>query len=160
MAINGKERLYVSSGGAGQADVSVDEIAEYASQEGGAVAWSDITGKPAVIGAGADAAAARTAIGAGTSSLSLGTTSATALAGNTAIPAAATTTPAGLGTAAVGTGTTWARADHVHALPTGAQVLATGYTIGTVALAAVAPTDTLNAAIAKLEKRIADLEAV
>lgn len=33
---------------------------------GGSVAWADITGKPAVIAAGADQAAARTAIGAGT----------------------------------------------------------------------------------------------
>lgn len=49
---------------------------------GGATAWADITGKPAVIAAGADQASARTAIGAGTSNLALGTTAATALAGN------------------------------------------------------------------------------
>lgn len=49
---------------------------------GGSVAWGDITGKPAVIGAGATAADARTAIGAGTSSLALGTTSTTAKAGD------------------------------------------------------------------------------
>ncbi|AUX81763.1 hypothetical protein SEA_CIAO_16 [Mycobacterium phage Ciao] len=35
----------------------------------------------------------------------------------------------------------------------------TGYTIGTVPEAAVAATDTMAQAIAKLEKRIADLEA-
>jgi hypothetical protein len=35
-----------------------------------------------------------------------------------AVPVASTTTPAALGTAAVGVGTTWARADHVHPLPT------------------------------------------
>lgn len=39
-----------------------------------------------------------------------------------AIPVASSTTPAALGTAAVGSGTTWARADHVHAMPTAAQV--------------------------------------
>lgn len=39
-----------------------------------------------------------------------------------AIPVASSTTPAPLGTAAVGTGTTWARADHVHNMPTAAQV--------------------------------------
>ncbi|QJD49582.1 hypothetical protein HWD32_gp04 [Gordonia phage Secretariat] len=44
--------------------------------------WSEVTSKPAVIAAGADAAAARTAIGAGTSNLILGTTSSTAKAGN------------------------------------------------------------------------------
>ena len=49
------------------------------------VAWTGITGKPAVIAAGADAAAARAAIGAGTSSLGLGTTAGTALAGNTVV---------------------------------------------------------------------------
>ena len=38
------------------------------------------------------------------------------------IPVASSTTPANLGTAAVGTGTTWARADHVHAMPTAANV--------------------------------------
>ena len=41
---------------------------------------------------------------------------------SSAIPAASSTTPAALGAAAVGTGTTWARADHVHAMPTAAQV--------------------------------------
>ena len=39
-----------------------------------------------------------------------------------AIPAASSTIPAALGTATVGVGTTWARADHVHAMPTAAQV--------------------------------------
>ena len=48
----------------------------------GSVAWADITGKPAVIGAGATQAAARSAIGAGTSSLALGTTSSTAKVGD------------------------------------------------------------------------------
>lgn len=65
----------------------VPELAkEVASQieTGGAVAtWDTLDGKPAVIAAGADQAAARTAIGAGTSSLALGTTASTALAGNT-----------------------------------------------------------------------------
>lgn len=39
-----------------------------------------------------------------------------------AIPSASSTTPADLGTAAVGTGTTWARADHVHKMPTASDV--------------------------------------
>ena len=47
-----------------------------------APAWSSITGKPAVIAAGADQATARAAIGAGTSSLVLGTTGSTAKAGD------------------------------------------------------------------------------
>lgn len=50
--------------------------------DGGAAAWADITGKPAVIAAGADQAAARTAIGAGTSSVVVGTGATNAAAGN------------------------------------------------------------------------------
>lgn len=46
--------------------------------------WSELAGKPAVIGAGATQADARTAIGAGTSSLAIGTTATTAAAGNRA----------------------------------------------------------------------------
>lgn len=48
----------------------------------GSVAWGDVTDKPAFIGAGSTAAAARTVIGAGTSDLALGTTSTTAKAGD------------------------------------------------------------------------------
>ena len=44
--------------------------------------WTTLSGKPAVIAAGADAAAARTAIGAGTSNLAIGTTAGTAKAGD------------------------------------------------------------------------------
>lgn len=49
-----------------------------------AATWANLSGKPAVIGAGADAASARTAIGAGTgnSNLAIGTTASTAAAGN------------------------------------------------------------------------------
>lgn len=49
---------------------------------GGTVAWDDVTDKPAVIAAGATQTAARTAIGAGTSNLTLGTTGTTAAAGD------------------------------------------------------------------------------
>lgn len=47
-----------------------------------APAWADVTGKPAVIAAGEDAAAARAAIGAGTSSVTVGTGASNAKAGN------------------------------------------------------------------------------
>lgn len=57
---------------------------------GGPTAWADITGKPAVIAAGATAADARTAIGAGTSNLVIGVGAGNAMAGNTTIPAAPT----------------------------------------------------------------------
>lgn len=49
---------------------------------GGQASWTDLTDKPAVIAAGATAAEARTAIGAGTSNLTIGTTASTAKAGN------------------------------------------------------------------------------
>lgn len=44
--------------------------------------WADISGKPAVVAAGADAAAARAEIGAGTSNLKVGTAATDAKAGN------------------------------------------------------------------------------
>lgn len=55
------------------------------------VGWGEVTGKPAVIAAGATQAAARTAIGAGTSSLAIGTTSTTAMAGNKFVQGATVT---------------------------------------------------------------------
>lgn len=48
----------------------------------GTTDWNGLSNKPAVIAAGADAAAARSAIGAGTSSLAIGTTPGTAKAGD------------------------------------------------------------------------------
>lgn len=57
------------------------------------VTWATLSGKPAVIAGGADQAAARAAIGAGTgnSNLAIGTTATTALAGNTALLVIGTT---------------------------------------------------------------------
>ena len=50
------------------------------------------------------------------------------------IPAASTTAPANLAAnAAVGTGTTWARSNHVHKLPTAADVGAMAAVTGTTA---------------------------
>lgn len=51
---------------------------------GGVPTWSTISGKPAVVAEGATQADARTAIGAGTSDLAIGTTGTTAAAGNRA----------------------------------------------------------------------------
>lgn len=80
---------------------------------GGSVAWGDITGKPAVIAAGANAAAARTAIGAGTSSLVIGTTASTAMAGDkfaqgSAVSNVGSQTVSGEGVASVATSATTA----------------------------------------------------
>lgn len=50
------------------------------------------------------------------------TSAVSAHAGTAGHEALSSTTPAALGTAAVGTGTTTARADHVHAMPTAANV--------------------------------------
>lgn len=49
---------------------------------GGVSSWNDLQDKPSVIAAGSDATTARSAIGAGTSSLQLGSTSTTAKAGD------------------------------------------------------------------------------
>lgn len=71
---------------------------EVASQiDGGAdntVTWDGVTDKPAVIAAGDTQAAARAAIGAGTSNLVIGTTASTAKAGNAVQTAAQTTATA------------------------------------------------------------------
>src|SRR5690606_25975958 len=104
-----------------------------------------------------DAAAARTAIGAGTSNLTIGTTATTALAGDTVIPAASTTAPAALAAAAaVGTGTTFARADHVHAIPGASNGTLRGTVLRAAAQADSTATDVaglvadFNALLAKL----------
>ena len=55
--------------------------------------WANISGKPAVVASGADAAAARASIGAGTSNLVIGNTADTAMAGNTVIPTIPATLP-------------------------------------------------------------------
>ena len=77
------------------------------------VGWEDVTDKPAVIAAGANQAAARTAIGAGTSSLVIGTTSSTAMAGDKFVQGASVTnvgtqTVAGADAEAVATSATTA----------------------------------------------------
>lgn len=69
-------------------------------------AWGDVTGKPAVIAAGATQADARAAIGAGTSNLALGSTSSTAMPGDTAIPSS----PGDIGAATATQGTQGATA--------------------------------------------------
>lgn len=99
------------------------------------VAWGDITGKPAVIAAGADQAAARTAIGAGTGS------------SNLAVGSAVPKTSTANGTA--GTATSAAREDHQHPDPTIARV--TG-------LQAALDAKATSAALAALEARVAVLE--
>ena len=117
MAMTAAQKM-MSQGMPGELAKVVQEVISSAS---GSVTSAEITDATAVgrsVLTAADATTARTAIGAGTSNLALGTTESTALAGNTAIPAAASTAPAALAAAAaVGVGTTWARADHVHAIP-------------------------------------------
>lgn len=101
----------------------------------------------------ADAAAARTAIGAGTGN-------------GTSSLVVATTAPAALAAAAaVGTGTTAARADHVHPFPTAAQVgaAATSHnqaaTTVTVAASAGIVGANVQLVLADLAARIVALES-
>lgn len=111
-------------------------------------------------------AALTSAQAAGTPSIrALGTTATTALAGNTPLLAVATTPPAALAaTAAVGTATTAARADHVHAFPTAAQVGAAAtshsHTATLVLATAIAPGTgtTVQAILGELAARITALE--
>lgn len=110
MALNGKERLYVSEG-VGRASVSVDEIAGYVGGSSGDVTASQISDSTATgraVLTAEDAAAARAAIGAGTSSLAIGTTSSTAKAGDYAPPAGSA---AMLTTGTDTTQRTWTAAD-------------------------------------------------
>lgn len=62
----------------------IQAVGNVAESDGGGdpATWDTLVGKPAVIAAGADAAAARTAIGAGTSNLVIGTSASQAKAGN------------------------------------------------------------------------------
>ena len=106
--------------------------------------WTSLSGRPAVIAAGVDAAAARAAIGAGTSSLVVGTGTTDAKAGNYS-PPAATATAQGiveLATPAEAlTGTDTARA------VTPAGVKAVADTLLTTAAAPELIRDTMGAAL-------------
>ena len=111
-----------------------------------ALVWSDISsGHPSVI-AGTGLSGTGSIASNVTLSVAYGTAAGTAAQGNdsrilngqtaygwgnhasagyalsSSLPVASSTTPSALGTATVGTGTTWARADHVHAMPTASQV--------------------------------------
>lgn len=70
--------------GAGTSNLAIGTTATTAKAGNYAPTWTEVTGKPAVIGAGADQAAARAAIGAGigNSNLVVGTTATQAKAGN------------------------------------------------------------------------------
>lgn len=116
---------------------------------GSTVTAADITDATAVgrnVLKATDAAAARTAIGAGTgngaSNLVVATTAPVALAAD----------------AAVGTGTTAARADHVHPLPTAAQVGAAA-TTHTHAATAVTVAGSTGIVGANVQLVLADLAA-
>lgn len=119
---------------------------------GGAVAWSDIADKPAVIAEGATQADARTAIGAGTgngsSNLAVGSTVGAALAS----------------AAGAGASTQAARADHVHPFPTAANVGAAAashaHTATQVTATAIGPgtATTVQGILAELAARITALE--
>lgn len=75
--------VVIESGDVASAPPGAIPVAMFSDQaSGGGETWQTLPGKPAVIAAGADQAAARTSIGAGTSNLAIGTTASTAKAGN------------------------------------------------------------------------------
>lgn len=136
----------------GMAPELAKELAKAINEGGGVdptVAWDDVADKPAVIAAGDTQAAARSAIGAGTSNLAIGTTASTAKAGNyvpswddvTGKPA---TFPPVIGTTA-----TTAKAG--NAVQTAAQTTATAIAPGTAT--------NVQGILAELAARIAALEA-
>ena len=116
--------------------------------------WSTISGKPAVVAEGATQADARTAIGAGTSNLTIGTTGTTAAAGNraatetaTGMVELATTTEATTGTDTVRAVTpagvkavadTKANVSHTHTASQVSDSTATGRALVTATDAAAA----------------------
>ena len=76
-------RTYVLADSPASTLTNWKEITAYSAPSGGgSTDWGDITNMPTVIAAGADQASARSAIGAGTSNLAIGTTATTAAAGN------------------------------------------------------------------------------
>lgn len=82
---NGRTYVVGKSGLAADAPSYAVPINLYSDIEGGGgggETWETLPGKPAVIAAGADQATARAAIGAGTSSLVVGTSASQAKAGN------------------------------------------------------------------------------
>ena len=136
-----------------------------------AATWANLAGKPAVIAEGATQAAARTAIGAGTSSLVLGTGADQAMPGNTTIPAAATWANLPGKPAVIGAGADAAAARTAIGAGTGNSNLAIGTTASTAAagnhthaFSALAGTvadvtgANLQAILEDLAGRIADLE--
>ena len=106
-ALNGKAPL-TGAGTSGTWPISITGNAATAP-------WDGISGKPAVIASGTDMAEARAAIGAGTSSLALGSAAGAALAASGSAGSAATA----------------AKSDHVHPFPTAADVGAVAASGGT-----------------------------
>lgn len=116
--------------------------------------WDTLEGKPTVIGAGATQAAARTAIGAGTSNLVIGTTAGTAMAGDTAIPAQATWSNISGKPAFVAEGADATAARAALGLGTAATTASTAYATsaqGTLASTAVQPA-TLDARLSAAQR--------
>lgn len=127
------------------------------------VTWDDIEDKPAIIAAGATQTEARTAIGAGTSNLTIGTTGTTALAGNTALLALGTTaTTAAAGNHTHGAATTSAAGFMSSADKTKLDGVATGANVFTAAnaVAAIKDKTQITALTPIADPATADLEAV
>lgn len=107
--------VVVESGDVASAPPGAIPVSMFSDQAGGGETWQTLPGKPAVIAAGADQAAARTSIGAGTSSLAIGTTASTAKAGNyTPTYAEVTGKPATFAPTIGSTASTAAAGNHNH----------------------------------------------
>lgn len=109
--------------------------------------WNSLSNKPTVIASGADQATARAAIGAGTSNLTLGTTSSTAKAGDYQ-PAAADITDATASGQAVLTGTSTEARMAIEAIsPDDALTQTTDYAIGKLPVGHYTPANKADGAV-------------
>ena len=122
------------------------------------VTWDSITEKPAVIASGTTQAAARQSIGAGTSNLTIGTTSTTAKAGNyQPIWADITDKPA-----IIASGATQAEARTAIGAGTGNSNLAIGTTASTAKAGNYTPsaTEVVNALNAMTPEQIGEIQTL
>lgn len=119
--------------------------------------WSTISGKPAVVAEGATQADARTAIGAGTSNLAIGTTGTTAAAGNRAATETATGMVELATTAEATTGTDTTRAVTPAGLKAVADTKAPTTHASTHAAAGSDPVTLTSAQIGDLTETVQDI---
>ena len=159
--------------GAGTSSLGLGTTASTAKAGDYVPAWSEVTSKPAFIGAGTSAALARSAIGAGTSDLVVGTGATNAKAGNyvpawadisskpaviaAGADAATARTAIGAGTSNLALGTTGATAKAGNYVPTWSEITSKPAVIASGTDQAAARTSSGAISSVDLEARITSL---